>query len=170
MPAWHRTHACGWAEKSCKDHGVSGRGVHSDIGNHFIYLYKTIKGLKYAEVIVQPGLVSPSAVSGTPLHVRDGNLATLMAEQGCRISSVEGVEPRGAGADELAASTRRLENTFSPGRTWPDGAAMHSCEVTELFTRPADGCSCLLDVQCPKAFNETNWPRDSLHINHMMLT
>ena len=20
MPAWHRTHACGWAEKSCKDH------------------------------------------------------------------------------------------------------------------------------------------------------
>jgi len=109
-------------------------------------------------------------VSGTPLHVRDGNLATLMAEQGCRISSVEGVQPRGVGADELAASTRRLENTFSPGRTWPDGAAMHSCEVTELFTRPADGCSCLLDVQCPKAFNETNWPRDSLHINHMMLT
>lgn len=102
-------------------------------------------------------------MSGTPLHVRDGNLATLMAEQGCRISSVEGVEPRGIGADELAASTRRLENIFSPGRTWPDGAAMHSYEVTELFARPADGCSCLLDVQCSKAFNETNWPGDSLH-------
>ena len=58
---------------------------------------------------------------------------------------MEGVEPRGVGADELAASTRRLENTFSPGRTWPDGAAMHSYEVTELLhDLLTDAAACLM--------------------------